>query len=71
MKFSLKNVNSSSVLANRKESVITISGVIEKKMCLRGSLCRSLWRGNCAIKVQYAALIRFVLVIVYAMVIPL
>ena len=54
MKFSLKNVNSSSVLANRKESVITISDVIEKKMCLRGSLCRSLWRGNCAIKVQYA-----------------
>ena len=54
MKFSLKNVNSSSVLTHHNESVITISGVIGQKICFMGSLCRSLWRGNCAKKVQYA-----------------
>jgi len=41
-------------LANRKEFVITISGVIEKKMCFGGLSCRSFRGGNCAKKVQYA-----------------
>ena len=54
MKFSLKNVNTFSVLTNHSVSVITISGVIEQKMCFRGSSCRSLWKGNSAKKVQYA-----------------
>ncbi len=35
MKFSLKNVNSSSILTNHIESVIAISGVIEQKMCFK------------------------------------
>jgi hypothetical protein len=36
MKFSLKNVNSSSVLTHHNESVITISGVIGQKICFMG-----------------------------------